>query len=197
MDKHKTFIITGNFRGGTTAVAQIFDRLGIPMGEKMDPNGNFEDLEFQQLLIHDSVNMEKIEALVKKRNSQFPTWGFKFPGAHVHMPEIINIFRNPYVLFVFRDPYAVADSEQRRADRPLYEMMERTVNYNLHMTKLLQQLECPVLPISFEHLLLRTEKVVSDLLSFAEVPVGWWDRRRLVKSVGLKKDSGSYGYDKK
>ena len=169
MDRDKTFIITGNFRGGTTAVAQIFDRLGITMGEKMDPNGNFEDLEFQQLLIQESVDMDKVALLVETRNNQYSIWGFKFPGAHIHMPEIINSFRNPHVIFVFRDPYAVADSEQRRAGRPLYEMMERTVSYNLHMTKLLQQLECPVLPISFEHLLLKTETVVDDLLDFVQV----------------------------
>ena len=113
------------------------------------------------------------------------------------MPGIVSVFRNPHILFVFRDPYAVADSEQRRAGRPLFEMMERTVNYNLHMTKLLQELECPVFPVSFEQLLLRTEKVVTDLLAFARVSVGRWERRRLIRGVGLKKDSGSYGYTKK
>jgi len=197
MDGNKTFIICGNFRGGTTAVAQILDRLGIPMGEDMDPNGNYEDLEFQQLLIHESVDMEKLADLIKKRNEKYATWGFKFPGTHVHMPGIVDSFRNPHVLFVFRDPYAVADSERRRVDRPLYEMMERTVEYNLHMTKLLQQLECPALPISFEQLLLRPQAIIDGLLDFVQVSLGWWDRRRLIMGIRLKKDSASYGYGKK
>jgi hypothetical protein len=112
------------------------------------------------------------------------------------MPEMLRHFRKPHVIFVFRDPYAVADSEKRRTGQDLYLMMERTVSYNLRMTKLLQTLDCPTQAISFEQLLLRPESVIDRLLGFLGIQPGWWKRRRLIRSVGLKKDGSSYGYAK-
>ena len=95
---------------------------------------------------------------------------------------------------MFRDPYAVGDSERRRTGQSLYLMMERTVEYNLHMIRLLQSLSCPAHPVSFEQLLVRPEAVIDALLAFLSLPLGWWGKRRLVSSVRLKKDSDSYGY---
>lgn len=194
MQGQKTYIVCGNFRGGTTAVAQLLVRMDIPMGEKMDPNHNCEDLEFQQLLLGETLDRMALERLVTERNARHDIWGFKFPGAHRHMPEMLECFRNPHVIFVFRDPYAVADSEQRRTGQDLYLMMERTTGYNLRMTRLLQTLACPAHPVSFEQLLLRPAKVLDRLFAFLETRPGWWQRRQLIRSVGLKKDSSSYGY---
>jgi hypothetical protein len=194
MDGRKTLIVCGNFRGGTTAVAQLLARLGIPMGEKMDPNNNCEDLEFQRLLLGDTLDRAELDRLVRRRNARHDIWGFKFPGAHLHMPEMLECFSNPRVIFVFRDPYAVADSEQRRTGQDLYRMMERTVDYNLRMTGLLQSLACPTHPVSFEQLLVRPGVVIDRLLAFLDIRHGWWERRRLLRSVGLKKDGSSYGY---
>jgi hypothetical protein len=194
MTETKTFIVCGNFRGGTTAVAQLLSRLGIPMGEEMDPNNNCEDLAFQRLLFNDTLDRAGLDRLVGLRNAEYPVWGFKFPGAHLHMPAMLDSFRNPHVIFVFRDPYAVGDSERRRTGQPLYTMMERTVENNLRMTRLLQTLSCPAHPLSFEQLLVRPEAVVDSLLAFLSLRQGWWERRRLIRSVRLKKDSSSYGY---
>jgi hypothetical protein len=196
MDGGRTYIVCGNFRGGTTAVAQLLQRIGIPMGEQMDPNNNCEDLEFQQLLLQETLARVELERLIGLRNARHDTWGFKFPGAHQHMPDMLTSFRNPHVIFVFRDPYAVADSEKRRTGQDLYQMMERTVSYNLRMTKLLQTIDCPTQAISFEQLLLRPELVIYRLLGFLDIQPGWWERRRLIRSVGLKKDNSSYGYAK-
>ncbi|HBI15681.1 MAG TPA: hypothetical protein DDY20_09240 [Desulfobulbaceae bacterium] len=196
MDGQKTIIVCGNFRGGTTAVAQLLDRLGIPLGEKMDPNNNCEDLEFQQVLLRETLDRAELDRLVRERNARHAIWGFKFPGAHLHMPAMLESFRNPQVIFVFRDPYAVADSEQRRTGQSLSRMMERTVEYNLHMTRLLQSLSCPTHPVSFEQLLVRPAAVIDRLLTFLSIRLSWWERRRLLRSVRLKKDSSSYGYAK-
>lgn len=197
MNEQKTLIVCGNFRGGTTAVAQLLAKLGIPMGEKMDPNNNCEDLEFQRLLLGDTLDRAELDRLVRGRNARHDIWGFKFPGAHLHMPEMLERFRNPQVIFVFRDPYAVADSEQRRTGQDLYLMMKRTVDYNLRMTGLLQSLACPTHPVSFEQLLVRPAAVIDRLLAFLDIRLGWWERRRLLRSVGLKKDGSSYGYTKR
>lgn len=194
MKEAKTFIVCGNFRGGTTAVARLLERLGIPMGERMDPNGNCEDLDFQQLLLADGLDREELARLVGLRNARFAAWGFKFPGAHRHMPEMLDGFRNPHVIFVFRDPYAVGDSEQRRTGQSLYRMMERTVEYNGRMIGLLRTLACPAHPVSFEHLLVRPEVVVDRLLGFAGLKAGWWRRRTLIRGIRLQKDGSSYGY---
>lgn len=194
MEGAKTFIVCGNFRGGTTAVARLLERLGIPMGEIMDPNGNCEDLEFQRLLLADELDRVELDRLAGLRDARFAVWGFKFPGAHRHMPEMLDGFRNPHVIFVFRDPYAVGDSEQRRTGQQLYLMMERTVEYNLRMTRLLQTLSCPAHPVSFEHLLVRPETVVDRLLGFLGLQTGWWRRRALVRGIRLQKDGSSYGY---
>lgn len=196
MAGEKTFVVCGNFRGGTTAVAQLLQECGISMGERLDPNNNCEDLDFQELLLREELNRAELDRLVAARDGQHAVWGFKFPGAHLHMPAILDGLRNPHVIFVFRDPYAVADSEHRRTGQDLFQMMERTVEYNLRMTRLLQTLSCPTHAVSFEHLLLRPGKVLDRLLAFLDIHPGWWQRRRLLRGVGLKKDSSSYGYAK-
>ena len=194
MDGCRTFVVCGNFRGGTTAVAQLLVRLGIPMGVNMDPNNNCEDLELQQQLLRDTLDGPGFERLVAARDREHRVWGFKFPGAHRHMPVMLDSLRNPRVIFVFRDPYAVGESEQRRTGQPLLQMMERTVRYNGSMARLLHSLTCPAHPVSFEHLLTRPEAVLDRLLAFLDRRPGWWERRRLVRSIRLQKDSTSYGY---
>ena len=65
------------------------------------------------------MDRAELHRLVGLRNAGHAVWGFKFPGAHRHMPAMLNSFRNPHVIFVFRDPYAVGDSEQRRTGQSL------------------------------------------------------------------------------
>jgi hypothetical protein len=72
----RTYIVCGNFRGGTTAVAQLLRRAGIPMGEEMDPNSNCEDLEFQRLLLGDTLDLMALDRLVADRNAKYGIWGF-------------------------------------------------------------------------------------------------------------------------
>ena len=196
MDTQKTFIISGNFRGGTTAVAQLLARAGIFLGEEMDSHGNSEDSAFQRLLVRPDLDSDELVRLIESRNQSHPIWGFKFPGAHTFMPGMLPYFRNPLLIFVFRDPIAVADSESRRAGQNFGEMMQRTARFNSNMVELMKLLPNRSHAISYELLLARTSEVVENLLDFMEFKVSASERMRLIASIKPCKDPFSSGYSR-
>ena len=194
MNPPKTFIIGGNFRGGTTAVAQLLARLGIYLGEDLASHGNHEDLAFQRLLTEPELNADELAKLTHKRNQSHPIWGFKFPGAHTFMPDMLSCFRNPRLIFVFRDPIAVADCENRRSGQNHIQMMQRTAQFNAHMVELMTQLPDRTHGISYEMLRARTSKVVDQLVDFLELEVAADLKQVLVESIKPFKDPHSVGY---
>ncbi len=201
-DEQNVYIISGNFRGGTTAVAQLLEKAGISMGDYDKKVGNYEDTAFQKLLLQPKVDLKELKELVliREEASKGESWGFKFPGAHIHMPKILEAFNKPVLIFVFRDPVAVADSEHRRAGQDKKVMMDRTIAYNFNMLQLYRnkELTAPMFLVSFEQLLLRPTTVVSTLLNELGLHECKKDPKvlkELVDSIKLKKDEHSFDYE--
>lgn len=205
------YIVAGDYRGGTTAVAQLMVRAGVDMGENMDPNNNQEDKDFQDIFV--KVLTEKItslefngefENLVKARALKDKPCGFKFPGSTIFMPQIFNYtnrhFDKTKVILVFRDPVAVAMSEHNRTNskpQDVLNIMWRATETHKAMINLINtnRGEVEIVPLSYEQLMLRKDEHVDDLIDFLEIPVPSMNRKVMIESLKLVKDKTSFGYE--
>ena len=156
-----TPIVVGNFRGGTTAVAHILIAAGVDMGKNLPYT--LEDPEFQVLFHERRVSRKEIRNLIAAREG---LWGFKYPHAYKQLGRLIGEFDDPRVIVVFRDPMAVALSSHHRTGADLKKAMRFANRVNSQLSSIV--LPCPVLWISFEHLLTKEETIVK-ILAFLEI----------------------------
>lgn len=119
----RTYVITGNGRGGTSMVTGVAHLLGLelhPAG-----SGNLEDRQFIHISqgrstengkshIKLDLTAEEIYDRLRERvdlyNSEEQVWGWKDPSVDNYLPQIQDSLRNPHLIVVFRDVVAVASA---------------------------------------------------------------------------------------
>ena len=111
-----TIVVTGNARGGTTAVAGIVKRLGIPLPGATYHN---ENIALSELIYarHDP----SLERYFREFDEEHEKWAFKQPELDAS-PErghaVLRLCREPRLIMVWRDPCAVAENYMREGQRP-------------------------------------------------------------------------------
>lgn len=160
--KHRTYIIAGIERGGTSPVAGAARALGLYLGEELHQNN--ED----PLFVHQGYH-ETIEA-ISQRNSSHPVWGWKFPKVFLDLPLYIGHLRNPHFIVVFRDPVAVAMGHHKWSGigilKPTQFLLSEAQAYNsMNLTHTLTS-GVPVLLISYEKWLSNTADGIDVLAHF-------------------------------
>jgi hypothetical protein len=105
--KHRSVLITGQGRSGTSAVASIFYNLGyyMPSACKLS---TLEDEILRQYL--SGGNIESIVAELSLRQSQHNLVAWKDPKLYKkYGRELIKLLGKDWVyVIIFRDPYAIA-----------------------------------------------------------------------------------------
>lgn len=109
-------IVLGVYRSGTSAVAGILHKLGINMGEKLEPpgpsnpSGYFEDLEFKRLF-RDSFDGHDVEPGLRTyiwlRQRHWYNWGVKDPQLITELSVLasaLDLEKIPHRLVVCRRP---------------------------------------------------------------------------------------------
>lgn len=181
METKKTFVVMGNYRGGTTAVTSILIKAGIYMGEKT--HGNCEDPDFKT---EDITAMGKT---IRERNDQYEYWGWKNPSSYKYIEQLIPFLQRPQLVIVLRDPVAMMESELRRAK----------VNYGLdhivarqrELIDSVQRLGTPKLWISYEQLLCKTHITVESIRRF----ISLGDVNEMAEIVGQYSSYGSNKFE--
>lgn len=145
--------ITGMHRSSTSLLANWLYESGVHLGANLikaslsNAKGHFEDLDFVNLhikdllrkklsgsaLLHpksnlrfDSLSMQHIEKLVRKRTEQYDIWGWKDPRTSLYLNHWMDILPEMKVIMVFRKPEEVIHSlvkreiPRERADRKKY-----------------------------------------------------------------------------
>ena len=189
--EHRTYIIAGIERGGTSPVAGAARVLGLYLGEGLHRNN--ED----PLFVHRGYR-QTIEA-IKLRNSSHSVWGWKFPKAFLDLPLYFEHIRNPHLIVVFRDPVAAAMGHHRWSGvgiiKPTHFLLSEAQAFNsLNLTHTLTS-GVPVLLISYEKWLLNTAEGIDELADFLLMkrPVKA-QKNRLLEYLqgGIYKDFGDF-----
>jgi hypothetical protein len=153
-----TVIIIGTPRGGTSAVAGVVHRLGIPMGENL-PN-NYEDPDFKP------ENRGNFREVITARNEQHAVWGFKFPNAGSYLEGFAGDFINPVLVIVERDAAASLKRIMRRQTAPAIDVMTGILKRKLDNARLAKSLEWPLLYVSYEKLVQYKSSAIAELAAF-------------------------------
>ena len=160
--RHRTYIIAGIERGGTSPVAGAARVLGLYLGEGLHRNN--ED----PLFVHRGYQ-ETIKA-IELRNSSHSVWGWKFPKAFLSLPLYWEHLRNPHLIMVFRDPVAAAMGHHKWSGvgmvKPTHFQLGEAQAFNsLNLTHALTA-GVPVFLISYEKWLLNTAEGIDELANF-------------------------------
>ncbi|WP_412553411.1 hypothetical protein [Shimia sp. MIT1388] len=156
---HRTFLIFGVNRGGTTATAGALRRLGVFLGD--DIGGNLEDKLFRKRL-----GLDAIRATVAGRNESHDVWGWKHPHPHQYLDDLLPDLRNPRLILVTRDLTAntsgVSSWDREEVDKALAMYLTQTQKN----ADLIRRVDCPVLLVSYEKLLVKPDLVLRDMAHF-------------------------------
>lgn len=165
-----TIAVVGSSRGGTSCVAYAMVKAGIYMGKTGELN--HEDTEILPVL----HNKHKFRQIIRDRNSNFRTWGFKIPEAAFHLDWLDGELRNPIFVYVTRNIACVAASIMKRD--PIYGpgvpglagSLTHALRYYTHMIETLRRLEAPMLMVQYEAILRSPEKFCAEFFSALEIP---------------------------
>ena len=132
-------IVTGFHRSGTSMVTQLLHRAGLFVGEDLigampsNPYGHFEDREV--LAIHRGIlednaadwtvadsfpffirkeRWREMADLVARRQTRYPTWGFKDPRACLFLGAWKHLLPDSRFIFIYRPPSDCIRSLERR-----------------------------------------------------------------------------------
>lgn len=166
-------------------VAGIVRKLGIFMGDKIDP-ANSEDMEFlthngrRDLFEETRFAQERIEfcksaeKLINERNSRCDIWGWKDPISAYYIQDLFHVLRNPVFIFVTRDPGAIAQRERIEEGvsyrRRLLGYIGVALNSYSRCIDIVSQRARPTLLISYERALRSPREVghaIRDLIGVA------------------------------
>ncbi len=107
--EHKTIIIMGVGKSGTSMIAKVVQTLGVNMGDNtksivLERKDIYESLENNQL--------NKFKQLVEKENTKNKLWGWKRPKSIEYVETFEPLVRNPHYIIPFRDYIAIASRNQ-------------------------------------------------------------------------------------
>jgi hypothetical protein len=175
-ETERTLVITGTPRGGTTAIAECIATLGVPMGVSVPPRPeqfNYEDPAFTRILHMEppeDLDLESLRELVRQRNEEYSTWGFKLPMALRSLPALERELRNPMFLFVFRDLVAVSSREVIANGDNAISAMVRALEWQQKMLDFIASSIAPCLLISYEKALQFPDLLARILARWSGLP---------------------------
>ncbi len=160
---HRTYIVFGVMRGGTSMVAGVMRGLGINMGPDVNAQ-NHESAEFS------GKTPPEMRQALETHNSEHEVWGWKYPNAVDYLDRIWTSIRNPHLICVSRD--AVANGRGLNRWHPFGEVQA------VHETLLRQQKNlglimlrgCPSLMVSYEKAERNKMQFVNELSEWLGVP---------------------------
>ena len=159
--KQYTIVILGVPRGGTTMVAGVAQRCGLPIGENLLEN--LEDPDFHNQPVPD------MRLTIEKRNAAFDVWGWKYPRAADYLVALLPQLRNPRLVVVFRDVVAnmarilKPDESEMKALRTVFNMQRKNI-------ELIEAAQLPTLLVSYEKAIHNPLNFAGDLASFMRLP---------------------------
>jgi len=104
--QHKTIVVVGVARGGTSMIAGVLFHMGVFMGKKACPPV-FEDVHLANAI--ETGDIQEIRNIISEYNDRNHIWGFKRPSIIDHLDIMHHEFLNPIYIFVFKDMAAIAN----------------------------------------------------------------------------------------
>lgn len=166
--RHKTVLVIGQPRGGTSMVAAILDALGVYMGDpaELRNGGSFESFVF----CHGKDEQRVAE--IDRLNGLHEIWGWKQPYGTYVLELLPKNVRNPYCLFIIRDVVAIAQAYMKHANVDMPASWQYARRENARLLDHAFGTAHPSLIASYERVKLAPEPYISSLSSFLGINPG-------------------------
>lgn len=159
----KTVVIVGTARGGTSMVAGTVRELGINLGARLGEN--HEDPKFLP------QDLDHIRSVIKLRNEELDTWGWKMPHSLAYLDEIEQDLRNPHIILVWRNPLAIALSQVNRTGAKIDNGLNFAADRLQQMVEKIQQLTAPMLLVNYEQGVRQPDDFIDMIAGFLGIEV--------------------------
>lgn len=156
--EHKTVVIVGVQRGGTSMVAGVARELGIDLGTNL--GNNHEDPEF---LSHDA---DEILGVVERRNADKDVWGWKMPHASEYLDRVVPELRNPFVIVVFRNVLAMAESQMKRSEASFENAFKFSSRRLAQVCEMVPTVDAPLMLVNYEKAIAEPTRFVDEMVRF-------------------------------
>jgi len=162
--EHKTIIVLGAERSGTSMTAQILHAIGVSMAPKLNATG--QDPEFASLCLS-PIDQEQAKKLIELRNQTHAIWGWKFPGNI--KPSLYNLSRSPHFIVMLRDPLAMARKIRTTEDWQLAPAMRRVSQQQAEIAEFIAGTKAPVLFINYDRSLDYPDQLIKTIAEFSSI----------------------------
>jgi hypothetical protein len=166
--KGRSFIVTGQYRSGTSLVAALLQLAGLFIGDDIN-DIVYQDEEFFRALAAGDVRA--LLSLIKARNASHKTWGFKYPMLWRAMTaKQLALFDSPRVIITFRDPVSIAVRTSLSEYQDPMHALRDSVTELAALVSFIGDLNCPYLLLSYEKALTFPDDFIDALLQFCDMP---------------------------
>ncbi|MDO9103830.1 MAG: hypothetical protein Q7U57_02590 [Methylovulum sp.] len=155
---HKTVLVLGIGRGGTSMAAGVLSKLGVYMGDQL--NSRYQDSSLLDCI--NRKDKKQAQKIIAERNRLYPVWGIK----KLRLWRWDKLFRAPVYVVVFRDLCATANRRVTLFNTSLLSEMFKVLGLNFLLLVFLRLSKRPILIASYEKALLNPEDFVTNLSSF-------------------------------
>lgn len=167
--EHRTYVIFGLVRGGTSMVAGVARGLGLNLGSELPDTHEDQQFVTQDPDAHVIPRAERNVHLYQQivaRNKEHAVWGWKYPQAAEYLDDIWGDIRNPHLICVFRDLTSVAMAHERwHCKTALRALNDLNVDVARNIS-LLNRVDCPRMMVSYEKALRHPDNFVEQLAEF-------------------------------
>jgi hypothetical protein len=168
-DAERTFVVLGVGRGGTSMVSGMLHKLGVYMGERMNPT--YEDFDIKAAVKNNEKEdwLPAIAPIIAERNAKHREWGFKLPRISRELEMLEGALRNPFFIFIFRDPVAVSVRNVLSANSEFAYSMRRTLKTFQIFATYMETTTVPYIAISYEKALLQPAETVEAVMALSGI----------------------------
>lgn len=168
--KHKKILITGQGRGGTSAIASIFYHLGYYMPDASQL-ASMEDRTLQNMLKKDDINGLIQELASRERDWNLVAWKEPklFSGNGLKLVDSLN--KDWTYIIVFRDPYAIAYRNNISMGADIDQALIHAANNNRKLAGFYEKTNniLPCYLVSYEKLITKPDETLGKLLAYLGV----------------------------
>jgi len=163
-DDHRTFVVLGAPRGGTSLMAGAIQLLGVPMGAG-------RGVQHEDPAFNPSQRVEQMIQTICERNDAFKKWGWKRPNTVYFYPDIAKVLRNPVFIFVIRNPLDIMLSACKHDRDILHQGHFRAPfgHYQKTARLVIEYSEIPTYLLKFESCVEKPSDCIADLIELLGV----------------------------